>query len=65
MFLQKRFKRVRQFEDEDEADEGEGEDREAIANELFEGGSDQVIFISYIRLYKELYVDEINPFSNT
>lgn len=32
---------MRQFEDEDEGDEGEGEDREAIANELFEG-SDHV-----------------------
>ncbi|XP_065201238.1 transcription elongation factor SPT6 [Planococcus citri] len=36
----KRFKRVRQFEDDDEREEGEGEDREAIANELFDGASD-------------------------
>lgn len=53
LLFQKRFKRVRQFEDdEDEADqENEGEDREAIANELFEGGSDNVT--SHCSLLKE------------
>lgn len=37
---------MRQFEDDDEREEGEGEDREAIANELFDGSSDHVNFIS-------------------
>lgn len=42
----KKFKRLRRLDDDESGDEqekhDEGEDRDAIANELFEGGSDHV-----------------------
>lgn len=46
--LQKRFKRLRRIQDEESEEEQEkeaGEERDAIANELFEGSGDVSITI--------------------
>lgn len=63
IILQKRFKRLKRIEDDDSGNEeqegDEGEDREAIANQLFEGGSDHV---SKTRHFDRFQVFNLGPY---
>lgn len=61
IFLQKRFKRLRKIEDEESEEEQEHEveeERDAIANQLFEGSGDVsffILLINFIFLYNFLF----------